>query len=83
LEERSDDVILEVTDNGKGITDAEIAHVSSVGLRGMEERALFAGGELQIRGVPGTGTAVKVRIPVRSQRAEPGEIRLEAAGGGR
>jgi two-component system, NarL family, sensor histidine kinase UhpB len=36
----------------------------SLGILGMRERALLLGGELTIRGVPGYGTSVTVRLPV-------------------
>jgi len=35
----------------------------SLGLVGMRERALLLGGALELRGVPGKGTTVTVRLP--------------------
>lgn len=58
------DVIMEVKDNGRGITKGEIAGKKSLGLLGMRERALILGGDVEIRGVAGKGTTVKVRMPL-------------------
>jgi PAS domain S-box-containing protein len=54
---------LEVHDNGKGIDEKQLSVGSSLGVLGMRERALLLGGELRIRGDPGSGTTVMVRIP--------------------
>ena len=55
---------LQVKDNGRGISDAEISNTKSVGLLGMRERAAQFGGELTINGIPGKGTTITVVIPV-------------------
>lgn len=57
------DLALEVHDNGKGFLPDPPAHAKSLGILGMQERALLLGGELNISGVPGEGTTVRVRIP--------------------
>jgi PAS domain S-box-containing protein len=58
-------LILEITDNGKGITESEIYDFRSLGLLGMRERVLLLGGEFNIRGVKGKGTTLTVRAPSR------------------
>jgi signal transduction histidine kinase len=63
LREEADGVVLEVRDNGRGITEGEIRGKGSLGLLGMRERAERLGGEFVIRGVGGGGTMVRVRIP--------------------
>jgi two-component system sensor histidine kinase UhpB len=55
--------ILEIRDNGRGITQEEILHPGSLGLLGMKERVLAFGGELSIRGEPDGGTALVLKIP--------------------
>jgi PAS domain S-box-containing protein len=55
---------LEVTDDGRGITDEEQQNTRSLGLLGMKERALLVEGEVSIKGVQGKGTRVLVRIPL-------------------
>jgi len=59
-------VVLEVQDNGRGITEAERNDRRSVGLLGMRERAHLLGGEVRITGVPGRGTRVFVSIPAQA-----------------
>ena len=55
---------LEAKDDGRGITESERENTSSLGLLGMHERALLAGGDVTITGQPGAGTTVVVRVPV-------------------
>jgi signal transduction histidine kinase len=55
---------LEVTDNGVGIQDNELHARKSLGLLGMQERALLFGGDVRINGSPGHGTRVSVTIPL-------------------
>ncbi len=57
-------LILQVRDDGKGISKEQIASVKTFGLVGMRERALVFGGDVVIEGSPGAGTVVTVRIPV-------------------
>ena len=69
LKEDTDKIILEVEDNGAGITEKEIYNPRSLGLLGMRERALPFGGEINITGREGKGTTVTVCIPI--EREEP------------
>jgi signal transduction histidine kinase len=55
-------VVLEVHDDGRGATEEQLSASGSLGIRGMRERALLLEGELTIRGIPGQGTTVLVRI---------------------
>jgi len=64
LKKESGHLILEVQDNGRGITKSEISDVKSLGLLSMRERALFWGGEASITGIRGKGTTVTVQIPI-------------------
>jgi len=57
-------VSLEIQDNGKGITPDQIKDFKSLGIHGMEERAMVFGGEVYIEGITGKGTTVKVEIPI-------------------
>ncbi len=60
------DSILELTvqDNGIGIPDEKINDKHSFGLLGMRERTLSMGGTMDITGIPGEGTTLRVEIPV-------------------
>jgi two-component system sensor histidine kinase UhpB len=59
---RHDDgsVVLTVVDDGRGITVPR----EGAGIRGMRERALLAGGRLDISPAPRTGTQVRLTAPV-------------------
>jgi two-component system, NarL family, sensor histidine kinase UhpB len=72
LTERSRVFELRVSDNGRGITPAEIGNTRAIGLLGMRERATQAGGRLDIAGVPGKGTVITVRValPARTSRSQ-------------
>ena len=59
----TDSVILEIVDNGKGITEKEPSKVDSFGLLGMEERISPWDGQLTVSGVRGEGTTVRVLLP--------------------
>jgi PAS domain S-box-containing protein len=65
LEEAGKDLILIVSDNGKGITEKQVSDSKAFGLMGMRERALSFRGETNIRGIQNEGTTVKVKIPRR------------------
>jgi PAS domain S-box-containing protein len=62
--------ILTVTDNGRGITPAEVLSKGSLGLLGMRERAHLIGGGVDIVGLKGTGTTLHVRIPLGKDSRE-------------
>ncbi len=66
LRPKAHSLILTVRDNGKGITEREIADRKSLGILGMGERALLLGGEVAIMGLPGKGTTVTVEVPLKS-----------------
>jgi len=65
LDERGGELILEVQDNGKGITEAELFDRSSLGILGMRERAVVIGGTVDIASVKDQGTRVTVRVPLK------------------
>ncbi len=64
LEEDHETIVLEVEDDGLGISQAQLTEHRSLGLLGMRERALAFGGTVEIAGVPGQGTVVTVRMPL-------------------
>jgi PAS domain S-box-containing protein len=64
LEEEHDAIVLEVEDDGVGISQAQLKQHRSLGLLGMRERALAFGGTVEIAGEPGQGTIVTVRMPL-------------------
>jgi signal transduction histidine kinase len=70
LTEQSGMLILEVKDNGRGITEGEIAGLKSLGVVGMRERAHQAGGDVAISGSSGEGTTVRVWMPMNQESEE-------------
>jgi PAS domain S-box-containing protein len=63
-------VVLEVEDNGIGIAPATLGQSKALGLLGMRERAAMFGGHVEIAGIPGKGTTVIVRMPLRGTNHE-------------
>lgn len=63
LRTQGGELVLEVRDDGRGITDSELRSPESLGLLGMRERARLLSGTVDVTGVPGHGTTVRVRIP--------------------
>jgi len=64
LERQDDQLILQVHDNGRGFDAEQAKGGRSLGLVGMQERALLLNGELKIDGVLGSGTTMTLRIPL-------------------
>ena len=65
LKQRDERIILEVKDNGRGISQDEISNTQSMGLLNMRERAGLLGGDFKIApGSGGKGTKVTVSIPI-------------------
>lgn len=65
--EATDDVVLEVADNGQGFS-TEPKGRKGLGLTGMRERAALVGGGLEISSPPGTGSTVRLVVPIRLEQ---------------
>jgi PAS domain S-box-containing protein len=63
MDQQGTDLVLSVSDDGRGIRGSDITNTKSLGLHGMRERALVFGGRVAITGSAGAGTTVTVRIP--------------------
>ncbi len=68
LRQEGHTVILTVGDDGRGISQSELADTRALGLLGLRERAAQWGGEITVRGTAGKGTTVSVRIPLPALR---------------
>jgi PAS domain S-box-containing protein len=62
------ELILEVSDDGRGFSEEKLLDHKSLGLLGMRERAAFMGGRVEIRSTPRKGTKVTVTSPVVESR---------------
>ena len=63
LDFRTDRVVLEIRDQGRGFKPDAVPS-GHYGLRNMEERAVRVGGTLDLRSSPGEGTRVRVEVPL-------------------
>lgn len=62
IKRKQNKLLLEVKDNGKGITEEEINNGKSLGLLGMKERIHIIDGDLSIEGIPKKGTTLRLKI---------------------
>lgn len=58
------DVLMEVRDNGRGFTGMQ-GTTSAKGLKNLRHRIESLGGQFMVNSVPGSGTRVQVRLPMR------------------
>jgi signal transduction histidine kinase len=79
LEYSAQSIALEVRDNGRGFTPENCAGPDDghFGLLGMSERAKRLGGQLLITSTPGTGTVVRIELPIG--QAEMTQVNHEQA----
>jgi two-component system sensor histidine kinase UhpB len=64
LDNRGDEAVLTVRDDGRGIHPGALP--SSRGIRGMRERAMLIGAQLEIDSSPDRGTAINLSIPLET-----------------
>lgn len=74
LERVVSDLILLINDDGAGFDARQVragtAGSVTLGLRGMEERALAVGGTITIDSAPALGTEICARLPIAGERKE-------------
>ncbi|SKA86223.1 Signal transduction histidine kinase [Agreia bicolorata] len=70
LREAGDDLVLRVSDNGRGVAD-DLGDVAGKGLLGMRERAELLGGRLEAVALEPHGFAVTATIPRTKERSTP------------
>jgi len=63
VSQRDDVLTLEVQNDGRAISTVEASNPRSQGMLGMQERARILGGSLDVIGIPGTGTVVRLEAP--------------------
>lgn len=67
--------VLQVRDNGRGITQDAIDSRWSLGLLGIRERTELLGGSVAVSGRPGEGTLLTVTLPVEKEDHDAGTVR--------
>jgi two-component system sensor histidine kinase UhpB len=70
ISEENQNVVVVVTDDGSGFSRSATRDSDGrgLGLFGMEERAGYVGGRVEIRSRPGAGTTVRASIPATGER---------------
>jgi signal transduction histidine kinase len=64
LSQQGDQILLQISDNGKGLRADATAAPKGLGLVGMRARARLAGGALTLQSKPGRGLRIQVRAPI-------------------
>jgi PAS domain S-box-containing protein len=67
LKLKDGNIVLEVKDNGAGITKKQFSDPKSFGIMGIKERVNFFGGNVKITGIKNKGTSLIVSIPLRKK----------------
>jgi len=67
----SQDLLVVIHDNGRGISEAALNGGRTLGLQGMHERIQLAHGTLQISGGPSQGTTVSIHLPHQLEYSRP------------
>ncbi len=60
------DLTLSVHDNGRGFDTGDSRKATGLGMISMSERARLADGQLNVRSTPGSGTTIRVTVPLRA-----------------
>ncbi len=68
INEKDGLLLLEIQDNGVGITEASIVDSRSFGLIGVKERARSLGGAVTITGTRNAGTRLTVKMPISERK---------------
>ncbi len=72
LRQSESSAFLEISDNGLGFDTAVARQRGGLGLLGLEERAAAIGGLLFIDSHPGSGTLIRVEVPLKNLPPESG-----------
>jgi PAS domain S-box-containing protein len=64
LKKEAQNLLLKVTDNGKGISKEQVVSPRSLGIIGIQERVRFWDGQSSFKGIPNKGTTMIISIPL-------------------
>ncbi|MGZ3861754.1 MAG: histidine kinase [Bacteroidia bacterium] len=67
VSENEHELLLEIADDGKGISPENIQNGKTLGIIGMKERAALLGGKLFIEGTKNKGTRTKLILPFKNE----------------
>jgi signal transduction histidine kinase len=70
--------VLQIRDNGIGLSEEDLRKPTSHGIRGMRERAQQLGGDVSVSGSSGAGTTVVISVP-RAKKAMPEPVAVAPA----
>ena len=71
LRKTGNKIELLVIDNGRGVTEEQIARPQSFGLIGMRERVRSLNGEIEISGKKDKGTKIRISVPIFHKDQQP------------
>ncbi|MCF8177642.1 MAG: histidine kinase [Sulfuritalea sp.] len=77
LRRESGNILLEIRDNGRGISEADMLKPKSFGLRGIRERVLSLAGDFFIGPAEHGGTHIILRVPEQTDDDPPGEEEMQ------
>jgi len=66
IQQISGELVLTISDDGKGFDARKIGYKKTLGILGMRERTLMMGGQYEIVSEKGKGTTLSIRIPFQS-----------------
>jgi PAS domain S-box-containing protein len=81
LKKEMQNLLLKVSDNGKGISKQQISSPRSFGIIGIQERVRFWGGQSAFNGVQHKGTTMTISIPLDQSKDPAGEPQRKGVSG--
>ena len=78
LSKSEDNLVLEVADDGIGISESQLHAVESLGILGMSERADALGGGVDVHQGTEGDTVVTLRMPIAAEQSGTGYLRKKA-----